>query len=94
MRVLDDSHVAFAEIASPRTIANLRENPRVAVLVFDPNTWGGCRLSGTAEVLDSGDLVESFRAQFAPLKMKVRSVVKIEVEEVSIMPPMKAGSKG
>jgi hypothetical protein len=27
------------------------------------------------------------------MKMKVRSVVKIAVEEVVIMPPMKAGSK-
>ena len=92
-KVLDDEHVAFAEIASPNTIANIKENPQVEVMVFDPNTWGGCRIKGKAEILDSGDLVESFKAQFAPMKMKVRSVIKITVEEVVIMPPMKAGSK-
>jgi len=27
------------------------------------------------------------------MKMKVRSVIKVAVEEVVIMPPMKAGSK-
>ena len=62
-------------------------------MVFSPETWGGCRIKGRAEILESGDLVESFRAQFAPMKMKVRSAVKIAVDEVVIMPPMKAGSK-
>jgi len=93
-RVLDDEHVAFAEMASPNTIANLKENPQVAVLVFDPDTWGGCRISGKAEILESGDLVDSFKAQFAPLKMEVRSVVRIAVENVTMMPPMKAGARG
>ena len=92
-KVLDDDHVAFAEIASPHTIANIRENPQVEVMVFSPETWGGCRIKGRAEILESGDLLESFKAQFAPMKMKVRSVVRIAVEEVAIMPPMKAGSK-
>lgn len=86
--------MAFAEIASPKTIANLRKNPQVAVIVFDPATWAGCRLTGTAEIIESGDLVDVFRSQFAPLKMKVHSVVKITVEEVAMMPPMKAGSRG
>jgi len=94
LRVVDDEHVAFAEIASPTTIANLRQNPQVAIIVLDPTTWAVCRLMGSAEILESGSLVESFRSQFEPLKMKVRSVVRITVEEVSMMPPMKAGSKG
>jgi predicted pyridoxine 5'-phosphate oxidase superfamily flavin-nucleotide-binding protein len=45
-RVLYDEHVAFAEIASPNTIANLGENPQVEVLVFDPATWGGAESEG------------------------------------------------
>jgi predicted pyridoxine 5'-phosphate oxidase superfamily flavin-nucleotide-binding protein len=94
LRVLDDEHVAFAEIASPKTLANLKENPQVAILVFDPATWGGCRIQGKAEILDSGDLLESFKAQFAPLKMKVHFAIKVAVEEVSIMPPMKTAQKG
>ncbi len=94
LRVLDDEHVAFAEIASPNTLANLKENPQAAIMVFDPATWGGCRIQGKAEILDSGDLLESFKAQFAPLKMKVRFAIKVAVEEVSIMPPMKTAQKG
>jgi len=92
-KVLDDEHVAFAEIASPNTIANIRENPQVEVMVFSPDTWGGCRIRGKAEILESGELLESFKAQFTPMKMKVRSVIRVAVEEVVIMPPMKAGSR-
>jgi predicted pyridoxine 5'-phosphate oxidase superfamily flavin-nucleotide-binding protein len=92
-KVVDDEHVAFAEIASPGTIANIKENPLVEILVFNPETFGGCRIRGKAEILEAGDLVESFRSQFAPMKMKVRSAVRVTVDEVVIMPPMKAGSK-
>jgi predicted pyridoxine 5'-phosphate oxidase superfamily flavin-nucleotide-binding protein len=92
-RVLDDEHVVFAEIASPQTIANIRENPQVSVLVFDPDTWGGCRISGKAQIIESGELLDSFKAQFAPMKMEVHSVVKVKVENAAIMPPMKTGSK-
>ncbi|MBM4462406.1 MAG: pyridoxamine 5'-phosphate oxidase family protein [Chloroflexi bacterium] len=92
-RVLDDEHVVFAEIASPQTMANIRENPQVSVMVFDPDTWGGCRISGKAQIIKSGDLLDSFKAQFAPMKMEVHSVVKIAVEHASIMPPMKGGAK-
>jgi uncharacterized protein len=92
-RVLDDEHVVFAEMASPQTIANIRENPQVSVLVFDPDTWGGCRISGKAQIIESGELLDSFKAQFAPLKMEVHSVVKVKVEHTAIMPPMKTGSK-
>ena len=91
LQILDDEHVAFAEIASPTTLANLKENPQIALLTFNAATLGGCRISGKAELLDSGELVDSFRAQFAPLKMEVKSVVKIAIEEAVIMPPMKAG---
>jgi predicted pyridoxine 5'-phosphate oxidase superfamily flavin-nucleotide-binding protein len=92
-RVLDDEHVVFAEIASPQTIANIRENPQVSVLVFDPDTWGGCRISGKAQIIESGELLDSFKAQFAPMKMEVHSVVKVKVEHAAIMPPMKTGPK-
>jgi predicted pyridoxine 5'-phosphate oxidase superfamily flavin-nucleotide-binding protein len=92
-RVLDDEHVVFAEMASPQTIANIRENPQVSVLVFDPDTWGGCRVSGKAQIIESGELLDSFKAQFAPMKMEVHSVVKVKVEHTAIMPPMKTGAK-
>ncbi len=43
LRVLDDEHVVFADIASPRTVANIRENPQVAVICLDAAARTGCR---------------------------------------------------
>ncbi len=82
-RVLDDEHVIFADIASPRTMANLRENPQLAAMVFDPSTGKGCRVWGKAEIVDSGDLFDSMSAEFAAMKMKVKHLVKVAVEEVA-----------
>jgi len=82
-RVLDDEHVVFADIASPWTIANLKENPQVAAMVFDPSTRKGCRIWGRAEILDSGELFDSMSAEFAAMKMEVKHLVKVAVEEVA-----------
>ena len=79
-RVLDDDHVAFADIASPRTIANLRENPEVSILVLDPKAMKGCRVWGTGEIFESGELFEQFSKEFAARDMKVNHVVRIAVE--------------
>ena len=80
-RVLDDEHVIFANIASPRTMANLKQNPQLTAIIFDRSTRKGCRIWGKAEILDSGDLFDSISAEFAPMGMEVRHLVKVTVEE-------------
>ena len=80
-RVLDDDHVAFADISSPRTIANLMENPKISILIMHPKSMKGCRIWGKAEVLESGELFEQISKDFAERDLEVKHVVKIEVEE-------------
>ncbi len=80
-RVLDDDHVVFADISSARTIANLRENPNVSILVVHPKSMRGCRIWGKGEILDSGELFEQLSKEFAERNLKVNHVVKITVEE-------------
>ena len=82
-RVLDDEHIVFADIASPRTMANLQENPQLAAIVFDPAARKGCRIWGRAEIVDSGALFDSMSVEFAAMKMKVKHLVKVAVEEVA-----------
>ncbi len=82
-RVLDDEHVIFANIASTRTMANLKENPQLTAIIFDRSTRKGCRIWGRAEVLDSGDLFDSLSTEFAPRGTKVKHVVKVTVEEAA-----------
>jgi len=83
-RVLDDEHVVFANIASPRTMANLKQNPQLTAIIFERSTRKGCRVWGKAEVLGSGDLFDSISAEFTPMGMKVKQIVKVTVEEVAI----------
>lgn len=80
-RVLDDDHVVFADISSPRTIANLKENPQVSVLVIHPKSMKGCRIWGKGEIIGSGELFDQMSKEFAELNLKVNHVVKIAVEE-------------
>ncbi len=82
LRILDDEHVIFADVASPRTIANIKENPQVAVICLDAATRKGCRIWGRGEVLSSGALFDKIAAELAGRNMKARNVVKIAVEEV------------
>ena len=50
--VLDDDHLVFADIHSPRTVANLRANPAVEINVVDPLTRKGFRFKGTARIVE------------------------------------------
>src|SRR5271156_5457308 len=52
--VWGDDHLVFADICSPRTIANLRANPAVEIDVVDPLTRKGYRFKGVATVHGEG----------------------------------------
>lgn len=57
--VWDDDHLVFADICSPRTVANLLVNPAVEVNVVDPIIRKGYRFKGTAQVFREGAIFES-----------------------------------
>jgi predicted pyridoxine 5'-phosphate oxidase superfamily flavin-nucleotide-binding protein len=48
----DDDHLLFVDIASPQTIANLRNNPRIEINSFDFIRRRGYRFAGTARCLN------------------------------------------
>lgn len=84
MRVLDDDHIAFADIRSPQTIRNLRANPAVEVNIVDQFVRKGYRFKGTAEVVADGErydeLLRSYRADSPHLtQQRVRAIVVIHV---------------
>ncbi|MEE8413588.1 MAG: pyridoxamine 5'-phosphate oxidase family protein [Dehalococcoidales bacterium] len=85
-KVLDDDHVIFNDMNSPRTIANLKENPQISIMCLDSNRRS-CRIWGTAEVLDSGPLFDEAVTAMAARNMKPKHVVKIKVDEVQTSQP-------
>ncbi|TAK36178.1 MAG: pyridoxamine 5'-phosphate oxidase family protein [Chloroflexota bacterium] len=81
-QVLDDEHVVFADVRSPRTIANLLENPQVSALVLDPATRHGVRVWGRADVLSSGELFDRLsRDLAAERKTEAKNFVVVSVDE-------------
>ena len=82
LRVLDDEHVAFADIASPRTVTNIRENPQVAIICLDAIARKGCRIWGKGSILNSGKLFDQLSAEYDEKNMEVKNVIKVAVEEV------------
>ena len=49
---------AFAAVRSPRTLANLRVNPRIAVTIVEPIARTGDRFKGAAAVQSDGPVFE------------------------------------
>ena len=83
--VWDDEHLIFADIRSPRTVANLRLNHTIEVNVVDPILRKGFRFKGTAEVVDGGDrlaeAIDFYRGQ--GVTSHIRAVVLIKVERAA-----------
>ena len=80
-RVLDDEHVMFADVNSPRTIANLRQNPQVSAIVLDPASRRGCRVWGKAEIIESGPLFDEVNAGLAARNIQAKHVVVVAVDD-------------
>ena len=82
LRVLDDEHVVFADIASPRTVNNIKENPQVAIICLNAAERKGCRIWGRGEIQSSGELFDKLSAEYAEKNMEVKNVVTVAVEEI------------
>ena len=92
LATVDDDHVAFCDLASPRTLANIAFRPAVEVNTVDLIRRKGWRLAGTARVVDGGTEFESLAALFrgrgsnldgAGRQPPVRRFVVIRLSKVS-----------
>jgi hypothetical protein len=86
VRVYDDDHLAFMDIASPGTVENLTRNPAIEVNSIDFLRRRGYRFKGTAELCPPGHPVyEWLRAWLLGLHgpdYPARRAVLIKVERV------------
>ncbi len=69
MMVFDQEHLAFWERAKGETLANLEENPHVAVLYRNAETRIGWRFYGVAEVLKDGDVRAAIMERTHPFEL-------------------------
>jgi predicted pyridoxine 5'-phosphate oxidase superfamily flavin-nucleotide-binding protein len=85
--VWDDDHLVFADIRSPGTIANLRQNPAIEINVVDVVRRKGFRFKGTATVVSEGPQFRELLAVYQGssgvqegLRSRIRGLVLVKVE--------------
>jgi len=80
--VWDDDHLVFANIRSPGTLANLRQNATVEVNVVDPFLRKGYRFRGVASVLEAGALYDEAIAFYRERgsRSAIREIVMVRVQ--------------
>jgi predicted pyridoxine 5'-phosphate oxidase superfamily flavin-nucleotide-binding protein len=59
--VWDNDHLIFADVCSPNTISNLRQNPAVEINVVDILLRKGYRFKGVATIVSEGPQFEKTR---------------------------------
>lgn len=85
--VVDDKTLAFACMMSPKTVSNLKENPKIAVAVVDAQARKGFQFKGKAVLETSGKIFEQMSARVAGMKLPpLQCVVRIAVSEVIPIP--------
>ena len=101
--VWDDDHLIFADLASPGTMENLRNNPAIEINVVDAFLRKGYRFKGTAAIPTAGpnpaasvqDYTGPDRGIRPNLTSSIRDVVLIKVEHAAplISPAYDSGAE-
>jgi hypothetical protein len=80
--VLDDAHLVFTAIRSPRSIQNIERNPSVEINVVDPLVRKGYRFKGRGVVHRSDEIFQRGCQMYRDLglTLEIRAVVSIQVE--------------
>jgi len=86
--VWDDDHLVFANIRSPGTLANLRQNANVEVNVVDPFLRKGYRFKGVASVLESGALYDKAIAFYQARGSRVSAIREVVIVRVQRAQPI------
>lgn len=82
-----DDHLVIADIASARSVRNIRTNPSVCVSLIDIFLQRGQKLEGSATIISPDH--EDFPALTAPLlemtggRFPIRHVISVDIERVS-----------
>jgi predicted pyridoxine 5'-phosphate oxidase superfamily flavin-nucleotide-binding protein len=86
--VWDNDHLVFANIRSPGTLANLRQNANVEVNVVDPFLRKGYRFKGIATVLSSGALYDQVLAFYEARGSRVSAIREVVLIRVHSAQPI------
>jgi len=77
--------LAFADIRSPDTMNNLKNNPNVEINVIDPLLRKGYLFQGQARIVDDSSLFDEIQSHYRSrgIKSPINSIVLVDVSNVS-----------
>lgn len=81
----DSQTLAFADIRSPDTMKNLKENPNVEINVIDPLLRKGFLFEGQARIIEDGNLYDEILNHYREngIQSPINSIVLVDVSNVS-----------
>ena len=83
--VFDESHIAFANIQSPKTVDNLKHNSSIEINVVDPFSRRGYRFKGIGKIISSGNEFNKIISYYktSGVKSSIKSVILVKIEKLS-----------
>jgi hypothetical protein len=95
LRAIDEELIAFADISGDKTNKNLEVNKKAAVLALRMDPLAGYQIKGTFQGFQtSGELFNRFSKEVRErIKMTIRAVGTIKVDEVYAVAPPQPGKK-
>jgi predicted pyridoxine 5'-phosphate oxidase superfamily flavin-nucleotide-binding protein len=81
----DSQTLAFADIRSPDTLKNLKENPNIEINVIDPLLRKGFLFEGQAQIIQDGTVYDEILSYYRQngIKSPITSIVLVSVSTVS-----------
>jgi len=81
----DAGTLIFADIRSPDTVRNIKENGNVEISSIDPVLRKGYLFEGTASVMRDADMLRKALGMYKRMgiRSKIRAVVAVEVSKIS-----------
>ena len=87
--VIDAKTIAFGNIRSPGTLANIRRDPRVEICFVDVLLRKSVRVSGRAVVVAKNEapqpLQAAFEAAWGPFLEHISSYVRIDIDHAEVV---------
>ena len=88
LQVPDPEHVVFEAWFCHKTLENVAEVPRVALVVVDPATGAGYQLAGVVESVSQTGILDGFAPEIeAPGTPQVQWRMAVRVEEIMEFTP-------
>ena len=94
--LVDDETIWIADNFMIKSLANLEENPNVAIYVWGPETGGCFQIKGKATVISSGEKFDKMKAMVNAAKpgLPAKTLIEVEISEVfQCSPGPEAGKK-